>query len=352
MATQAQQLQLDALAPLPQQRQLEAQERELLKSLRSDRDFNVELVERCSKATELMFEVCNAMCSGELTNEWSKFKKANVPRYTMVERFVRRLNGGLYLQRHRDFVIEQMLRLVKFMPGATTAFVDPSIDSVVALESYLTLEEEVQSDIAQHAVEVERERDAHGQPVLRVAAADTDAVRVSMLYDSIVKDSIVVLLGALIMVQNVERNSARMTYEEFVRDLRAWCNVNRPSAAATAAARGGSSSVAAAASMAMTAPAGRTLRRHDGTGSCRGIAAVQPAAATWWRNEWGLRGRVVAGAEAGLAQDHALHALDWGEGFVHAVRLRVHSCTGGESAGSTSAAAARAIALAESVAGV
>ena len=200
VANAAQQLQLNILAPLAHQRQLSAHERDLLKSLRSDRDFNVDLVERCSKATEAVFVVCNTTCSGELMTEWNKIKKEAVPRYTMVERFLRRLNGGQYLQKHRDFVTAQKQRLIKFMPGSTTACVDPSINSVADLESYLTLEAEVQTEIAQHAVEVERERDVHGQPLVRTVAADTDAVRVSMLFDSMVKDC-VVLLGAFNMVQ-------------------------------------------------------------------------------------------------------------------------------------------------------
>ena len=87
VATPAQQAQLDALAPLAHQIQLSLEDRDLLKSLRSDRDHNVDLVERCSKATELVFEVCNTTCSGELMTEWNKIKKEAVPRYTMMERF-------------------------------------------------------------------------------------------------------------------------------------------------------------------------------------------------------------------------------------------------------------------------
>ena len=245
-ATAAEQLQLEVLAPLAHQIQLSAEDRDLLKSLRDDRDYNVELVERCSKATEAVFDVCNTTCSGEFMTEWNKIKKEAVPRYTMVERFVRRLNTGRYLQRHRDFVTAQKQRLIKFMPGATTACVEPSIYSIADLESFMTLEAEVQTEIAQHAVEVEKERDANGEPLMRAVAADTDAVRVSMMYDSMDKKS-VVLLGALNMVQAVELNPALKTYAELVGELRIWCNNNRPSVAAMSAARGGSSSMAAAA---------------------------------------------------------------------------------------------------------
>ena len=254
VATPAQQLQLDVLAPLAHQIQLSVEDRDLLKSLRDDRDFNVDLVERCSKATEAVFDVCNTTCSGEFLTEWNKIKKEDLPRYTMVERFVRRLNTGRYLQRHRDFVTAQKQRLIKFMPGVTMACVEPSINSIADLEGFMTLEAEVQTEIAQHAVEVEKERDAHGQPLVRAVAADTDAVRVSMLYDSMVKGC-VELLEAFTMVKNVERNPDVKTYEELVNDLRVWCNANRPSVASTAAAQGGSSSVAvaAAASMAMAA---------------------------------------------------------------------------------------------------
>jgi hypothetical protein len=81
--------------------------------------------------------------------------------------------------------------------------------------------------------------------------ADTDAMRVGMLYDAMPKDSIL-LLEAYTMVQSVERNPTLMTYEDFVRQLRIWCNANRPSVVATAATSVGSSSTVAAASTVFT----------------------------------------------------------------------------------------------------
>ena len=65
-----------------------------------------------------------------------------------------------------------------------------------------------------------------------------------------------------------------MTYAELVRNLRAWCNLNRPSVAATAAARGGSSSVAAAAST-VTAAQLQQEARHAAMTTQAVVAGLQ-----------------------------------------------------------------------------
>jgi hypothetical protein len=283
--TQEQTLQVAALQPLPQQRPLAEQEQELLKSLKTDRTFYVDLAKQCSKATEKVIEICNTTCIGELGAAWQQIKNAGGPRYIMVQKYLSRIHGGAYLMQHRDFIAMEKRRIVQHMKDPTTGAIKSSIDTIAALDRYLTLEGEVQANIHHHATEVEREKDPLGRPMVRAADADTDAMRVAMLYDAMPKDNIL-LLEAHTMVQKVERDPNLMSYEELVRHLRTWCNVNRPSVLAPAATLGGSSSTVAAASTvftpqdfaAMTAQAvTRGIQQYQqqqqgGSGSGRGYA--------------------------------------------------------------------------------
>ena len=265
--TDAQQAQLVALAPLPNQRALSSEENELYKRMCNSRDQAERTMNRCAKATAEMWTFFESTCTGEFSNYMKEIARAIEARHIKVNKLIKRIQSSEYMEVHRDYVIRSKAALKLFMPNAE-GVVSQSIADVTALQEFLTVEETVFTRIQEHAEATERMKHTDGalagQPVVKaVPVADTDADRIPMLFNSMQHN--ITLLDPYNMVRKAHQQGG-ITYTELKMELRKWCTQNKPSTLAKNLLGGSSGTTAAVMQTSTSASGGGRYDQHSDQG--------------------------------------------------------------------------------------
>ena len=216
------------MAPAPAEMPFDFDDSERYKRLSETKKNDKATIKECAEATEKMWSWFEEVIDGELETVWGTIQSTNKPRHEKVNELIKRVNGATYMQPHKDVVNQEMTRLQNFSPQGSTGVTVPSIDSIMKLEGYLTLEEDVRLKIQQHKEAVESDKDEHGRPRIQAAAAALDSDRITMLFDAMIQNFEV--MEAYKTVQLASRNQMA-SYSELLIQLRDWCNQNRKSVA-------------------------------------------------------------------------------------------------------------------------